>query len=278
MDVVGHQPGAHRSSPPTLLGPEALVRGSRWGYELLRARGNSIEGGTTEILKNIVAERVLGLPRAAGMNFDFTEDQQTIKATARELLADRSPLERVREAAEARRATTTRCGGELCELGWPGIAIAEEHGGQGLGAVELAVLLEELGYAVAATPLPRHRPGRRRRSPHARQRRAARALAAGPRERRAAPARSAAPTLRRAARRGAACSCSSTATAARGCSRAPDADVEPVDAHRPDAPLRPRRAAARASRCPGDVAGGAGPRRGRRSPPSSSASASARST
>ena len=47
-----------------LLGPEALVQGSRWGYELLRARGNSIEGGTTEILKNIVAERVLGLPRA----------------------------------------------------------------------------------------------------------------------------------------------------------------------------------------------------------------------
>ena len=47
-----------------LLGPDALVRG-RWGFELLRARGNSIEGGTTEILKNIVAERVLGLPRAA---------------------------------------------------------------------------------------------------------------------------------------------------------------------------------------------------------------------
>jgi len=36
---------------------------TRWGYELMRARGNSIEGGTTEILKNIVAERVLGLPR-----------------------------------------------------------------------------------------------------------------------------------------------------------------------------------------------------------------------
>jgi alkylation response protein AidB-like acyl-CoA dehydrogenase len=47
-----------------LLGPETLVAGSRWGYELLRARGNTIEGGTTEILKNIVAERVLGLPRA----------------------------------------------------------------------------------------------------------------------------------------------------------------------------------------------------------------------
>jgi alkylation response protein AidB-like acyl-CoA dehydrogenase len=42
---------------------------------------------------------------------------------------------------------------ELVGLGWPGIAVAEEHGDQGLGAVALAVLLEELGYACAATPL-----------------------------------------------------------------------------------------------------------------------------
>jgi alkylation response protein AidB-like acyl-CoA dehydrogenase len=46
-----------------VVGPEALTAGTAWSYELLRARGNSIEGGTTEILKNIVAERVLGLPR-----------------------------------------------------------------------------------------------------------------------------------------------------------------------------------------------------------------------
>jgi alkylation response protein AidB-like acyl-CoA dehydrogenase len=48
-----------------LLGPEALTSGNRWAYELMRSRGNTIEGGTTEILKNIVAERVLGLPRLA---------------------------------------------------------------------------------------------------------------------------------------------------------------------------------------------------------------------
>jgi alkylation response protein AidB-like acyl-CoA dehydrogenase len=47
-----------------LLGAEALTIGNPWAYELLRARGNSIEGGTTEVLKNIVAERVLGLPKA----------------------------------------------------------------------------------------------------------------------------------------------------------------------------------------------------------------------
>src|SRR5271163_3787969 len=46
-----------------VIGPEALISGTIWSYELLRARGNTIEGGTTEVLKNIVAERVLGLPR-----------------------------------------------------------------------------------------------------------------------------------------------------------------------------------------------------------------------
>jgi alkylation response protein AidB-like acyl-CoA dehydrogenase len=46
-----------------IVGPDALTAGTESSYELLRARGNTIEGGTTEVLKNIVAERVLGLPR-----------------------------------------------------------------------------------------------------------------------------------------------------------------------------------------------------------------------
>jgi alkylation response protein AidB-like acyl-CoA dehydrogenase len=47
-----------------ILGPEAQLVDHPWTYRFLRSRANSIEGGTTEILKNIVAERVLGLPRA----------------------------------------------------------------------------------------------------------------------------------------------------------------------------------------------------------------------
>jgi alkylation response protein AidB-like acyl-CoA dehydrogenase len=46
-----------------IVGADAMTSGTSWSYELLRARGNTIEGGTTEVLKNIVAERVLGLPR-----------------------------------------------------------------------------------------------------------------------------------------------------------------------------------------------------------------------
>jgi alkylation response protein AidB-like acyl-CoA dehydrogenase len=51
-----------------IVGPEALTSGTSWSYELMRARGNTIEGGTTEVLKNIVAERVLGLPRLKALS------------------------------------------------------------------------------------------------------------------------------------------------------------------------------------------------------------------
>jgi alkylation response protein AidB-like acyl-CoA dehydrogenase len=46
-----------------IAGPRAMLAEDHWTYRFLRSRANSIEGGTTEILKNIVAERVLGLPR-----------------------------------------------------------------------------------------------------------------------------------------------------------------------------------------------------------------------
>ena len=85
------------------------------------------------------------------MDFDLTEDQKEIKSTARSLLSARSPWEKVRAASEGG-AYDPALWKELSELGWPGISVAEEHGGQGLGGVELAVLLEELGYACAATP------------------------------------------------------------------------------------------------------------------------------
>src|SRR4051812_49370802 len=86
------------------------------------------------------------------MNFDFNDDQRDIKRTAHDLLAARATPERVREAAEARRYDDGLWG-ELRELGWPGIAVAEEHDGQGLGLVELAILLEEMGYVLAPSPV-----------------------------------------------------------------------------------------------------------------------------
>jgi alkylation response protein AidB-like acyl-CoA dehydrogenase len=48
---------------PLDRGDEHAVAGGAWQYAFLRSRANSIEGGTTEILQNIIAERVLGLPK-----------------------------------------------------------------------------------------------------------------------------------------------------------------------------------------------------------------------
>jgi alkylation response protein AidB-like acyl-CoA dehydrogenase len=85
------------------------------------------------------------------MHFDLNDEQQEIKRVAHELLASRSPFAKVREAAESR-AYDPALWSELVELGWPGIAVSADHGGHDLGAVELAALVEELGYACAATP------------------------------------------------------------------------------------------------------------------------------
>jgi alkylation response protein AidB-like acyl-CoA dehydrogenase len=85
------------------------------------------------------------------MDFGLTDDQRDIQRTARDLLAERATFARVREHAEAG-TTDTALWKELCELGWPGIAISEANGGQGLGTIELSILSEELGRVVAPVP------------------------------------------------------------------------------------------------------------------------------
>jgi alkylation response protein AidB-like acyl-CoA dehydrogenase len=85
------------------------------------------------------------------MDFGLTDDQRDIQRTARDLLAERATFARVREHAEAG-TTDAALWKELCELGWPGIAISEANGGQGLGTIELSILCEELGRVVAPVP------------------------------------------------------------------------------------------------------------------------------
>lgn len=86
------------------------------------------------------------------MNFGFTDDQQAIKRTAREFLEARYPLATVRALAEDERGFTDEQWAELVELGWSGVIIPEESDGLGLGAVELVVIAEEMGYALAPSP------------------------------------------------------------------------------------------------------------------------------
>ncbi len=86
------------------------------------------------------------------MEFELTEDQREIQRTASELLAGRASMDKVRTAALEQDGHDAGLWKELAELGWPGIAVAEEHGGSGLGLLELVVITEELGYALAPVP------------------------------------------------------------------------------------------------------------------------------
>jgi alkylation response protein AidB-like acyl-CoA dehydrogenase len=85
------------------------------------------------------------------MDFGLTDDQRAIQGTARDLLAERAKPERVREHAESG-SSDEALWHELSQLGWTGIAVAEQYGGQGLGAIELSILCEELGRVLAPVP------------------------------------------------------------------------------------------------------------------------------
>jgi len=87
------------------------------------------------------------------MYFDLTDEQQAIRSTARDFLAARYKSERIRALAESERGFEQSDWEEMAELGWPGLALPEEWGGQGLGIVDLAVLFEEMGYALAPSPM-----------------------------------------------------------------------------------------------------------------------------
>jgi alkylation response protein AidB-like acyl-CoA dehydrogenase len=88
------------------------------------------------------------------MRFELTDDQQAIQRTAREFLASRYPPEEIRRLAfEDERGFTDAQWAAIAELGWPALVVGEDDGGLGLGVVELAVLQEQLGYALAPTPL-----------------------------------------------------------------------------------------------------------------------------
>jgi alkylation response protein AidB-like acyl-CoA dehydrogenase len=87
------------------------------------------------------------------MYFDLTDEQQAIRSTAREFLAARYKSERIRELAASDDGFDPADWAEMAELGWTGLAVPEEWGGQGLGIVDLAVLFEEMGYALAPSPL-----------------------------------------------------------------------------------------------------------------------------
>jgi alkylation response protein AidB-like acyl-CoA dehydrogenase len=86
------------------------------------------------------------------MQFTFSDEQRELRDGAREYLRDALPLERVAEIADSERGWDPTSWAELAELGWLGATVPEDQGGAGLGFVEQAILLEELGYSLYAGP------------------------------------------------------------------------------------------------------------------------------
>jgi len=86
------------------------------------------------------------------MRFALSEDQKLLQGSIAKALEQLSPLERVRRFADQAQETAPDLWGGLTELGLPGLLIAEEHGGLGLGMVEAAIAAEALGAAVAPAP------------------------------------------------------------------------------------------------------------------------------
>ncbi|HUR14356.1 MAG TPA: acyl-CoA dehydrogenase family protein [Mycobacteriales bacterium] len=86
------------------------------------------------------------------MDFALTDSQQTVRSLAAEVLADRCTPERLRQVEDGG-GYDEQLWATLAEAGLLGVAVPEEHGGLGLGLVELALLLEEAGRRVAPVPL-----------------------------------------------------------------------------------------------------------------------------
>src|SRR4051794_7608351 len=87
------------------------------------------------------------------MNFDLTDEQQMLQAAARDFLASRLKSEKIRELAETEDAFSEDLWKQMSDLGWPGLMVGADYGGQELGTIELAVLFEQLGYALAPGPV-----------------------------------------------------------------------------------------------------------------------------
>ncbi|MDP6689801.1 MAG: acyl-CoA dehydrogenase family protein [Alphaproteobacteria bacterium] len=86
------------------------------------------------------------------MNFEFDDDQRMLRDQARRFLLDKSPPEVVRQTLEGEQPFDRDLWAQFGEMGWIGAAIPEEYGGSGMGHLELCVLAEELGRALAPTP------------------------------------------------------------------------------------------------------------------------------
>ena len=86
------------------------------------------------------------------MNFGFNEEQELLRNTARKFFENECPSETVRRLMETPEAINAELWKKLAEQGWLGLIYPEQYDGMALGLVDLVVLMEEMGRAVAPGP------------------------------------------------------------------------------------------------------------------------------
>src|SRR5499433_4110103 len=86
------------------------------------------------------------------MNFDFSDDQKQMRDAARKFLSEKCPPKAVRAVLDGKAAYDKELWKGLAEMGFLGVAIPESYGGTGAGHLELCVIAEEMGRALAPVP------------------------------------------------------------------------------------------------------------------------------
>jgi alkylation response protein AidB-like acyl-CoA dehydrogenase len=86
------------------------------------------------------------------MNFDFSDDQKQLRDEARKFLSEQCPPKAVRTVLDGKAPYDKELWKGLAEMGFLGVAIPESFGGSGAGHLELCVIAEEMGRALAPVP------------------------------------------------------------------------------------------------------------------------------
>ena len=86
------------------------------------------------------------------MNFDFSDDQKMLRDQAHKFLSEKCTTKTVRKVFTSGDGYDKALWKQIADMGWLGTAIPEEFGGLGLGYLELCVIAEELGRALAPVP------------------------------------------------------------------------------------------------------------------------------
>jgi len=86
------------------------------------------------------------------MELGLNEEQEMLKKSARDFLRGECPKQLVRQLYESDKGYSVELWRKMAELGWMGLVFPEKYGGSGRGFLDLAILLEEMGYNIVPGP------------------------------------------------------------------------------------------------------------------------------